>query len=108
MKSVTILNNVTKIGNVAFYNCDSLESVTIGENVTSVGGSAFYDCEALKCIYCKATTPPDYYYWITKGYYEKYYPIANKETIIYVPRNSVAAYMFTDWGSNHTIKPYDF
>ena len=109
LKSVTINNNVTSIGGVAFYNCDSLESVTIGTGVTKVGGAAFYDCNALKCIYCKATTPPDYYYWqVGQMYRQKNYPIANEGTIIYVPRKSVEAYKKSAWGSNHTIEPYDF
>ena len=32
---------VTNIGNYAFYACDSLESITIGDRVTSIGDNAF-------------------------------------------------------------------
>ena len=39
---------VTKIGDYAFYDCDSLTSVTIGNSVTEIGGSAFSDCSSLQ------------------------------------------------------------
>jgi hypothetical protein len=42
-----IPNNVTSIGNGAFYICTSLTSVTIPSSVTSIGGSAFAFCENL-------------------------------------------------------------
>ena len=43
IKSVTIGNSVTSIGDYAFYCCTGLTSVTIGNSVTSIGGSAFYN-----------------------------------------------------------------
>ena len=39
-----IPNSVTKIGNYAFYSCDSLQSVTIPNSVTSIGDNAFWGC----------------------------------------------------------------
>ena len=41
LKSVTIGNNVTSIGDWAFEDCTSLTSVTIGSGVTSIGSDAF-------------------------------------------------------------------
>ncbi len=41
IKSVTIPNGVTGIGDEAFYGCDSLQSVTIGESVKSIGDWVF-------------------------------------------------------------------
>ena len=38
--------SVTRIGNYAFYDCDSLTSVTIPDSVTSIGSYAFYGCTA--------------------------------------------------------------
>ena len=40
-------DEVTGIGNYAFYRCSSLTSVTIGESVTSIGSSAFSNCSSL-------------------------------------------------------------
>ncbi len=43
LTSITIPNSVTSIGELAFYNCTYLTSVTIPNSVTSIGGSAFYN-----------------------------------------------------------------
>ena len=48
--SLTIGNNVTKIGTYAFNYCDSLTSVTIPNSVTSIGSYAFYGCSSLTGI----------------------------------------------------------
>ena len=48
--SVTIGNQVTSIGDSAFYNCTGLTSVTIENGVTSIGERVFYNCIALTSI----------------------------------------------------------
>ena len=48
LTSVTIPDNVTTIGRGAFIYCDSLESVTIGDGVTTIGEWAFSRCTSLK------------------------------------------------------------
>ena len=48
---VVIGNNVTSIGDYAFYYCTSLTSVTIPDSVTEIGEHAFYDCTSLKDVY---------------------------------------------------------
>ena len=50
LKSVTIGNSVTSIGDYAFYYCTGLTSVTIPNSVTSIGYGAFYDCSGLTSI----------------------------------------------------------
>ena len=40
---VTIGNNVTSIGEAAFWDCTSLTSVTIGGGVTSIASAAFWN-----------------------------------------------------------------
>lgn len=45
---LTIPNDVTAIGNYAFYGCTSIESVTIGNGVTVIGEHAFEDCTNIK------------------------------------------------------------
>ena len=47
LTSVTIDSNVTSIGGWAFYGCTGLTSVTIPDSVTSIGDSAFYGCKKL-------------------------------------------------------------
>lgn len=45
-----IPNNVTRIGNCAFYGCSSLTSITIPDSVTSIGSYAFEGCSALEKV----------------------------------------------------------
>ena len=47
---ITIPQNVTYIGDEAFYRCGNLTEITIPENVTSIGLNAFDDCDALKTM----------------------------------------------------------
>ena len=50
IKSVTIPNSITTIGERAFGDCDKLESITIPDSVTSIGWIAFIGNKALKSI----------------------------------------------------------
>ena len=45
-----IPQGIRKIGDLAFYNCDSITAITIPDSVTSIGDSAFYYCDALTDI----------------------------------------------------------
>ena len=47
---IHIGNNVTSIGNSAFYNCYQLVSITISKSVTGISNYAFYNCYSLKAI----------------------------------------------------------
>ena len=47
LKSVSIPNTVTSIGNNAFENCKGLVGITIPNNVTTIGSYAFYNCSGL-------------------------------------------------------------
>ena len=51
-----IPNSVTRIGNEAFFDCESLTSITIPDSVTSIGDEAFYYCESLKEVIFKGKT----------------------------------------------------
>ncbi len=50
LKSITIPDSVTKIGDCAFSGCTSLTSVNIPDGVTEIGEEAFARCEALTSI----------------------------------------------------------
>lgn len=44
LKSITLPNTVTTIGNYAFEDCTNLVSVNMGNSVTTIGTRAFNDC----------------------------------------------------------------
>ena len=48
--NVTLPDSVTSIGSYAFEDCTSLTNVTIPDSVTSISGSAFYDCTSLTSV----------------------------------------------------------
>ena len=102
LTSVTIGDSVTTIGYRAFLNCISLTSVTIGDSVTTIGDAAFYNCGSLTSVYCKATTPP------AGGSDMFLYNASDRE--IYVPMESVEAYMSAEGWSNYKydIEGYNF
>ncbi len=55
LKSVTIGNSVTSIGDRAFAYCDNLTSIVIPNSVTSIGNGAFYSCDSLTSIKYRGT-----------------------------------------------------
>lgn len=47
---VIIGNNVTRIGNYAFSNCDDLTTLVLSDNVSSIGSYAFLNCSSLTTV----------------------------------------------------------
>ena len=47
IKSITIGEGITRIGNVAFHGCTGLTSIEIPDGVTSIGNLAFQNCSGL-------------------------------------------------------------
>lgn len=46
----TVPQGATTIGDMAYYNCQSLTSVSLPSTLTSIGAYAFYDCRSLTSI----------------------------------------------------------
>ena len=58
--SITLPENITKIGEKAFYDCTGLTTIVIPQNVSFIGDYAFEGCNAMKTITLQCTTPPEY------------------------------------------------
>ena len=50
LTSISIPNSITSIGEGAFYRCSSLASINIPNGVTSIGYATFYECSSLTSI----------------------------------------------------------
>lgn len=50
LKSVSMPESVTWIGDSAFAGCTGLEQVEISPNLTAIGGNAFYSCNGLTSV----------------------------------------------------------
>ena len=50
VKKVVIEDDVTSIGDYAFWNCSNLTSITIPDSVTIIGNSAFNACSSLTSL----------------------------------------------------------
>ena len=50
LKTITMPNSVTSIGENAFAKCTTLESVMIPHSVISIGDVAFADCQSLTSV----------------------------------------------------------
>ncbi len=50
IKSITLPDSLTEIGNNAFYMCNGLEEITIPSSVTKIDDNAFENCRNLKKI----------------------------------------------------------
>ena len=47
LTELTLPNSVTSIGGCAFYGCSGLTELTLPNSVTSIGNTAFWDCSGL-------------------------------------------------------------
>jgi len=79
LTSLSVPDQIKKIGKAAFCACRNLETIALGtvihigegafaslplkevtipETVTEIGASAFYNCRSLTYVYCNPTNPP--------------------------------------------------
>ena len=104
LTSVVIPNSVTKIGNYAFYCGYGLESVVIGSGVASIGESAFESCNALTSMQSFISAenlfaPGDY----------AFYDVDKDACTLYVPKGAKDTYASTTgWDEFVNIEEVDF
>ena len=95
LTNVDIPDSVTTIGDHAFYNCLGLTEITIPESVISIKSQAFHNCHKLTSVYCKPTTPPT----LVGSYVFDDNASGRK---IYVPAESVDAYRGAQYWSEYS------
>ena len=93
MKTLIISNDVTSIGDSAFYGMTTINHLTIGGNVASIGNYAFAECKNFDDITCHAQTVPT----INATTFAN---VGNKQYIyLYVPEDRERAYKRdVNWG----------
>ncbi|MBO4250740.1 MAG: leucine-rich repeat domain-containing protein [Paludibacteraceae bacterium] len=86
VKEYILGDDITRIGNHAFYDCIGLSKITIGANVEEIGNYAFENCKNIDVIIVNAKTAPT----ITKKTFKN---MGNKAYVyIYVPEGRDRAY----------------
>ena len=114
---ITFKSTITSIPEFAFINSIILKSITIPNSVTEIGDGAFRGCGNLSTVYCNATTPPNggclmfsYYKYNYEHFRDSHTEHKNLKCKIYVPTASVSAYKtaknWSDYADN--IVGYDF
>jgi uncharacterized protein (TIGR02145 family) len=97
LMSMTIPNSVTSIGEMAFSYSVNLKSVTIPAGAVSIGNWAFHACINLSSVTYLNPVPPD----ISEGTFSG----LPDNACLYVPANSISAYRAADvWKDFKCIK----
>ncbi len=124
---IDLSDQVTTIGDYAFYFCGNLKTATLGNSLTSIGNyaflgtvlrdvvlpgslltignSAFAYCGSLASITCHAATPPSCSYLLDESYQpnEENY----QQVKLFVPNESLEAYRaHEEWGRFSNIVPF--
>ncbi len=97
IESLTIGNEVTTIGEDAFYKCTNLKNVILGTSVKVLEERAFYNCSSIETITCYSMRPPTVN---TDALYGLDY-----STIVYVPADYLNTYKMHDAWGLYDVRP---
>ena len=100
--TIGIPNSVTSIGKSAFEGCSALSLLILHPNITSYGERAFYNCTALKTIYNYRETPAPLGAYAFRG-------VDYFNCKLYVPAKSLDMYKSSgsDWKDFYFIEPIE-
>lgn len=99
IESLTIGNEVTSIGQSAFYGCNNLNNVIFGSSVKVLEESAFYYCSAIETITCYSQRPPTVNNYALYG--------LDYSTIVYVPADYLETYKMHDTWGLYDVRPIE-
>ena len=97
IKSLTIEDEITQIGENAFANFINLKKVTFGTGVKVLEQKAFYNCSAIDTIFCYSQRPPTVN---TNALYGLSY-----NTVVYVPAAYLNNYLMHDAWGLYDVRP---
>lgn len=97
IESLTIGNQVTLIGQSAFYGCNNLKNVNLGSSVKVLEEYAFYYCSAIETITCYSQRPPTVNNYALYG--------LDYSTIVYVPADYLNTYKMHDAWGLYDVRP---
>ena len=97
IESLTIGNEVTSIGEEAFYDCYGLKNVILGSSVKVLEEEAFSYCSSIETITCYSQRPPTVN---QDALYELDY-----STIVYVPADYLETYKMHDAWGLYDVRP---
>lgn len=98
---LVIPDDVSYIGNYAFYPCKNITSLTIGEQITRIGALAFYQCSNLTSVTCYPRKVP----YTGNNVFNKE---AIENAILYVASSAANAYKNTQpWSGFKEIVSLD-
>ena len=99
MLNLIIGNEVTAIGDSAFYAMTNIRHLTIGSNITAIGNYAFAECKNFDDITCYPTTVPTISTTTFANVGNKYY------IYLFVPEDCQRAYKRDVYWCQFDIKP---
>ena len=114
-----ITYTVTKIGDRAFYKCNTVKYIKIPNTVTTLGGSSFCYCYALEQLIIPASVTGVYAYLFTgmsttrdivtcyalNPPYVQFSDLGSNQIIIHVPAESIKKYQTTYGWNKCDVKP---
>ncbi len=99
IESLTIGNEITGIGQSAFYGCNNLKNVIIGSSVKVLEENAFVYCSSIQSITCYGQRPPTVNQYALDG--------LDYSTIVYVPADYLETYKMHDAWGLYDVRPLE-
>lgn len=97
IESLTIGNEVTTIGQSAFYGCNNLKNVILGSSVKVLEEKAFRYCSTIESFTCYSQRPPTVNDRALEG--------LDYSTIVYVPADYLNTYKMHDAWGLYDVRP---
>ena len=97
IESLTIGNEVTSIGQSAFFGCNNLKNIILGSSIKVLEECAFCDCSAIETFTCYSQRPPTVNNYALYG--------LDYSTIVYVPADYLNTYQMHDAWGLYDVRP---